>query len=422
MTNRSLGTSFTRLWTAYAVSTFGTCLALDALPLIAIRVLHAEPGAVSALAAAGLAVGVVLAVPLGPWVEYRPKRPVMVATDLLRFAAMLSIPVAFACGVLGYAQLLIVSVVMAAADIAFRAASGAYLKNIVPQEDLLVANGTFESTTWTATALGPPLGGTAIGLFGPVTTVLADACSYLLSAAALGSIRAGEPQPDRGRVARTRAADLFAGWRYLLTHPVLRPLFLNSVAVNGLIMATAPVVAVLMLGSLGFPAWQYGLAFGIPCLAGLLGSRLSPRLVRRYGERRILLVAGSLRACWPIGLAGITAGLGGLMLVIVVEAGLIASIGIFNPVMATSRLRHTESGSVARVLTAWSITGKATTAILTALWGVLAQLTGPRTALAVAGVLLLATPLLLFRGGYDDADRAAEPSQSPTAPEPLRQG
>jgi MFS family permease len=420
MMNRSLGTSFTRLWSAYAVSTFGTYLALDALPLIAIRVLHTGPGAVSALAAAGLAVGVVLALPLGPWVEYRPKRPVMVATDLLRFAAMLSIPVAFAFGVLGYAQLLIVSVVVAAADIAFRAASGAYLKSVVSHEDLLAANGRFESTTWTATALGPPLGGTAIGLFGPVTTVLADACSYLLSAAALGSIRAGEPRPDRGKAARTRAADLFAGWRYLLAHPGLRPLLLNSAAVNGLIMATAPVLAVLMLGRLGFPTWQYGLAFGIPCLAGLLGSRLSPWLVRRYGERRIVLVAGSLRACWPIGLAGITAGLDGLVLVILVEAGLIASIGIFNPVMATYRLQRTDPGVVARMLTAWSITGKATTAILTALWGVLAQLTGPRTALAVAGVLLLATPLLLFRGGYVDADAAVEPSQP--ASEPMRQG
>jgi hypothetical protein len=48
--------------------------------------------------------------------------------------------------------------------------------------DLLVANGRFESTTWSATALGPPLGGAAIGLLGPVTTVVGDAVSYLLSA------------------------------------------------------------------------------------------------------------------------------------------------------------------------------------------------------------------------------------------------
>jgi hypothetical protein len=38
-----------------------------------------------------------------------------------------------------------------------------------------------------------------------------------------------------------------------------------------------------------------------------------------------------------------------------------------------------------------------TTAALTALWGVLASLTSPRIAIAAAGVLLLATPLLLPR-------------------------
>src|SRR6185312_13351746 len=96
-----------------------------------------------------------------------------------------SVPVAYALGVLGFAQLLVVAVVAATAKNAFNAAGGAHLKALVRPEDLLVANGRFEATTWTATVLGPPLGGAAIGLFGPVTTVLADAVSYLLSAAGI---------------------------------------------------------------------------------------------------------------------------------------------------------------------------------------------------------------------------------------------
>src|SRR5690349_18703676 len=114
---RSLGRQFGWLWAAYAVSTFGTRLAFDAFSVIAILVLHAGPTEVSALAAAGLAVGAAVAVPLGPWVEFRRKRPVMVAMDLARFAAVLSVPVAFALGRLSFAQLLVVSVVVAAADI-----------------------------------------------------------------------------------------------------------------------------------------------------------------------------------------------------------------------------------------------------------------------------------------------------------------
>ena len=91
--------------------------------------------------------------------EFRRKRPVMVAMDLVRFAALLSIPVAYALGRLTFVQLVVVSVIVGAAKNAFRAASGAYVKELVAPEDLLVANGRFESTTWSATAVGPPLGG-----------------------------------------------------------------------------------------------------------------------------------------------------------------------------------------------------------------------------------------------------------------------
>ena len=43
------------------------------------------------------------------------------------------------------------------------------------------------------------------------------------------------------------------------------------------------------------------------------------------------------------------------------------------------------------------VTSNASIAALTALWGLLASFTGPRMAIAIAGVLLLATPLLLPR-------------------------
>src|SRR3954454_10000100 len=126
-----LGRRFGWLWAAYAVSTFGTWLAFDAFPLIAILVLHPGPGEVSVLAAAGLAVVAAVAVPLGPWVEFRRKRPVMIAMDVIRFAALMSVPLFYALGWLSFVQLLIVAVVVGAADIAFKAASGATLKALV---------------------------------------------------------------------------------------------------------------------------------------------------------------------------------------------------------------------------------------------------------------------------------------------------
>jgi hypothetical protein len=91
------------------------------------------------------------------------------------------------------------------------------------------------------------------------------------------------------------------------------------------------------------------------------------------------------------------AGAAGLLLVMAIELGLITSAGVFNPVYATYRLEQTPADRVARTLSAWSVTSNATIAALTAVWGVLASLTSLRAALAIAGLLLLATPLLLPR-------------------------
>lgn len=66
-----------------------------------------------------------------------------------------------------------------------------------------------------------------------------------------------------------------------------------------------------------------------------------------------------------------------------------------GPVVAARRLTRTPPDRVARTLTARSVTGKLTTAAMTALWGLLATVTTPRTAIATAGLLLLAAPLLL---------------------------
>jgi MFS family permease len=352
---------------------------------------------VSALSAVGPAIGALIAVPLAPWVEFRGKRRVMLAMDLIRFAVMATIPVGYALGVLSFVQLLVVSAAVAAAKIAFNAASGAYVKTLVRPDDLLVANARFESTNWSSLAVGPPLGGAAIGLFGPVTTVVADALSYLCSALGITAVRGREEAAQRTARANVRRGDILGGWRHILTHRVLRALYLNNLVVAGLIMATEPLLAVLLLRQLGFPPWQFGLAFAAPCVGGLIGSRLAGRVVARYGKHQVFRCVGTLRAIWVIGLAFVRPGAVGLVTVIGVELAIVISMSLYSPVLATYRLEHTPKDRIARTLSAWSIGQQASIAVCTALGGLLAGLTSPRTALAIAGLLILASPLLLPR-------------------------
>ncbi|WP_051366664.1 MFS transporter [Hamadaea tsunoensis] len=397
MARRSLGRQFGWLWAAYAVSAYGSGLGFGALPLIAVLVLRVSPAQVSALSAVGPAVGALIALPLGPWVEFHRKRPVMIAMDLARFAVMLTIPIAYAVGRLTFVQLLVVSAVVAAAKIAFNAAGGTYVKALVRADELLLASARFEATTWSSIAVGPPLGGAVVGLFGPVATIVADGFSYLLSALGITAIRGGEEHPRRTDKHRVGLGELLEGWRHLLTHPGLRALYLNQLVVGGLIMATEPLLAVLLLGELDFRPWQYGLAFAAPCIGGLIGSRLAPRVVSRYGQYRVLRTVGTLRAVWLIGLAFVRPSVIGLITVIAVEFAIIVSMSLYNPVLTTYRLEHTPEDRTARTLSAWSVSSSASIAILSALGGLLAEITSARTALAVAGLLILASPLLLPR-------------------------
>ena len=395
MGRQPLGRDFGWLWAAYSVSTLGTWLAFDAFPLVAILALHARPIEVSLLASVGLAMAAVAAVPLGPWVERRRKRRVMVAMDALRCVGLASVPAAYALGWLRFGQLLVVAAVVGAADICFRAASGACVKGLVAPDHLLTANARLESTTWTATMIGPPVGGALVGVFGPVVTVVADAASYLLSALGMAVISGDETPPPRSAGGRRQRQELLDGWRFILHHRPLRGLFFNTVVVNGLVLATAPLLAVLMLGRLHIAPWQYGLAFAAPCVGGLVGARLSRHLAPRLGHGAVLRRAGTLRACWSVGLAFIPGGWAGVAMVAGVQLGLVTCMGTFNPVFATYRLEQTPADRLARTLTAWTITSRITVALLTAGWGVLASALGLRAAIAVAGVMMLATPLLL---------------------------
>jgi MFS family permease len=395
MRRGSWESQFRWLWGAFAVSTFGTWLAFDAFPIVAVLALHARPFEVSLLAAVGVGVSAVVAIPLGPWVERHRKRRVMIGMDCLRFVVLASVPAAYALGWLRFGQLLVVAVVLGAADICFRAASGTCLKSLVAREHLLMANARFESTSWTATMVGPPLGGALIGMFGPVATVIADATSYLLSALGISAIAGQEPRPAAIESDRARRGEVLAGWRYILRQPALRALLVNTALVNALVMATAPLLAVLMLGQLHLPPWQYGLAFAAPCMGGLVGARLARHLTARYGLHIVLRRAGALRVCWSIGLAFTPGGWAGVGVVAAIQLGLVTSCAMFNPVCATFRLEQTPIDRLARTLAAWTITTKLTVASLTAVFGVLASVVGVRVAIAAAGIIMLTTPLLL---------------------------
>ncbi|MEU4089565.1 MFS transporter [Streptomyces aureus] len=396
MVRRStLGQGLRQLWGAYAVSAAGSAVGMGALPLIALLVLDSSAFQVSLLAALSAVASGVIALPLGVYFEHQYKRPIMITADLARCVLLASVPVTMAFGRLTYTQLCIVGVLQTAASVAFDAASGAHLKALVLPEHRLRANSLFETTNWISVSAGPPVGGLLIGALGTAATTVVDALSFLGSALGVRRIRQPEPAPPARAATAHLGRDIAAGWHYLLRHPGLRPLFFNALLFGGSIMMTSPLMAVLMLNDLGLAPWQYGLALGLPCLGGVLGSRLAPLLTRRFGQRRILLLSGVARTLWTILLPLTPSGALGVFVIVAADFGLLFSAGVFNPSFTTYRMSATPDAFMSRVGTSWSVGSKSCQAAFMIIGGLIAAPMGVRGALLIAGLLCMASALLL---------------------------
>jgi hypothetical protein len=225
------------LWTAYAVSEAGSAVGAGALPLLAVLVLDVSALQVSVLAAVSGVAAAIVVVPLAPWVDRHRKRPVMVAADLLRLVALGSVPVAAVAGLRTYGQLLVVAAVQTAGSLVFAAASGAHLKQLVPEGWRATAASRFETTFWTASFAGAPLGGLLLTLLGATVTIAVDAVSFLASAVGIRRLRSPEPQPAARAAAsgggvRGWLREAGAGWRYIAGHAALLGLFANAMVLS----------------------------------------------------------------------------------------------------------------------------------------------------------------------------------------------
>ncbi|GIH03718.1 MFS transporter [Rhizocola hellebori] len=382
-------------WLAQASSEIGGAVGYSALPIVAVLLLDASDFQVSLLTVLSSVVSVALALPLGQWIEYHRKRPVMIGADLIRFVAVGSIPLAAHLGWLTYWHLCAVAIVQMAAVLAFNSASIADLKALVPAAHRAEANSRFETTVWTANTFGPPVGGLLISWLSTTAAMVVNASSYLASALAISRLRSPEPTPPPRAADRARATEFLAGWRYLLQHRGLAALFWNSLVFGGCIMAASPLITLFMLRDRGFPPWQYGLVFGAAGVAGIAGSLLVKPALRRFSQRQVLLFAGVGRNLWLGLIPFASATTGGLLLITASELLLLFFVGLFNPLFATYRMNATDDRHMARMTMAWSMGTKIAQPVFIAGAGLLAAATSAQTALIVLALILLCASVLL---------------------------
>ncbi|MGW1811280.1 MFS transporter [Streptomyces sp. NPDC002078] len=393
---------FWRYWGASTVSGIGDAVTAVALPLLAVLVLRASAFEVSLITAASFASWLLVGLPAGVLVHRLPLRGTQVAMDLVRAAAVASVPVAAGLGVLSLLQLIVVALVVGLASVVFDVGNSTFLPSLVSKEELTARN-SLTSGTRAATQLGgPSLGGVLVQLLGAATAIVVDSVSYLVSAALMGSLpRVAHPAqegPHRGMGEMIRE-----GWRYVTRHPVIGPCTADATAVNfvcGGLMALTPVFLVRTLDA--SPA-LVGILIATEGLGTLVGAALTPRIVARLGSARALRWAAVVSPCFAalMPLAGPSVALG---LFALGNGGFAGAVVVTSIVTRTYRQTATPPELLPRVMAtvrfiSWGAVpfGALAAGGAAALWGTRASFALMAALSAVSPAILLVSPIRRMR-------------------------
>ncbi len=134
-------------------------MTLLALPIIAATTLNVTPFEFGMLATVEFLPFILLSLPAGVWVDRLRRRPILIVGDLVRAAALVSIPVAFALDALTIWQLYIVGFINGCATVFFDVAYQSYLPSLVERDQIVDGNAKLQTSYSGAQITGPGVAG-----------------------------------------------------------------------------------------------------------------------------------------------------------------------------------------------------------------------------------------------------------------------
>jgi len=274
---------FRQLFGADTISQLGTQVSFLALPLVAIRSLHAGNLAIGVLTACETLAFLLVGLPAGAWVDRMRRRSVLITGDVGRAVVLLSVPLAWWAGVLTMAQLFVVAVVAGVLTVFFDVAYQSYLPHLVGRDNLVEGNAKLEAVRGVSQVAGPPLAGVLIGWLTAPFAVFLDAASYLASALLVRRIRRLEQRPVPGPEAHL-GREIREGLRFVLGNPMLRAIAACTGTSNLCSTIAGTMFIVLLARTLNLPAVVIGLFASVGALGGLVAAFTATAIARRLGQ------------------------------------------------------------------------------------------------------------------------------------------
>jgi MFS family permease len=322
----------------------------------------------------------------------------MIAADLGRAALLVTVPVAWALGVLTFAQLIAVAFAAGALGAAATVAYGSVYAALVERERLVEAGVLVAGSRAGAAVAGPSVGGVLVAALTAPVALLADAVSFVASAWWLRRV-----------TLRPRAVDvsggLAEGARFIARSAVVRPLLAATATLNFFSFAVMALFTLYATRSLDVRPSELGLVLGVGAVGGLAGAAVTARLVERFGVGAAF-AAGCVLYPAPMLLVPLAGGPHALVLAALLGESVGATFGVMivditaGAILAAS----VPDGLRARMTGAFQLVNHGVRPLGALAGGVIGATIGmrPTLVIAVAGALasvlwLLPSPVLRLR-------------------------
>ena len=278
---------FVKLWSAETISQFGTQVTLLALPIVAATTLNVTPFEFGLLSTIEFLPFILLSLPAGVWVDRLRRRPILIAGDLIRAAALLSIPIAFSLNALTIWQLYVVGFINGCATVFFDVAYQSYLPSLVDRDKIVDGNAKLEASRSAAQITGPGVAGVIIGAVTAPFAIAVDALSFIGSALFMFAIRrhetAPEPRLNEHGERPSMRSEIREGLRYVGGHRLLRSIAATTGLGNFFNNILYAILILYLVRQLSVTPQLIGLAFSLGAVGFLVGALIANRVATRFG-------------------------------------------------------------------------------------------------------------------------------------------
>jgi len=280
------------LMAAQSASTFGSFITRAALPLLAIIGLGISAEEAAFIAGVDLIAATLASQIAGVWIDRLPRRPVMIAADLLRALLLASIPLAaFMTGGVSLLHLILVSAASGACSTAFDIAERSYLAGLVPTPDLRSVLAKVLGIRGAAEFFGFGAAGLLVGSIGGPAAIGVDALTYVASALLLTALRVREPRLPKATTRQSFLVEAEEGLRRTWAIPILRPLIASSAAIGIYFGLFRSAYMIYVVRTLGLSPEVVGFIIASGGIASFAGGLLTERISLALGTGRAISVS-----------------------------------------------------------------------------------------------------------------------------------